>query len=473
MTYEITPIIPFIVENAYIGAENTLNIVTDKNKHIIINTKRTGAYMYMSLRTKKKIKHGFNDILSSLLKGRRIEHANQHCMDRIAILKTSNNVQIFIQFIPGRFNFIITDRDKRIINQYSHLKNSNDEVEYAIDDVYQMPQCRDELSSYLTTAEMACLERGVSVDDIMKENMHYAYLEKRAFSILPFFSDNAMFSGVNVSDIIEQILTYQHDAEQNNIIETALGKLEKQKDRIRRDIEKLSETERIQRQINEFREYGETLKMHLHNMNKNQYIDVPSVYNADKMLHIKLNPALSPADNMKHFFKEAERKERQLKSNEKRIEELNRQVELIDRNIEHVRTGDMSIAVKSAKKKNRQEKRIGRYYVSPSGFNIIAGRNAKENDYITVHIASKNDLFFHAREKHGSHVIMQTQGRPCRHEDIEYAASIAAYYSDGKHSSLVPVQYTQAKYVTKRRKSPPGTVQMTREEVIMVKPSNY
>ena len=68
-------------------------------------------------------------------------------------------------------------------------------------------------------------------------------------------------------------------------------------------------------------------------------------------------------------------------------------------------------------------------------------------------------------------MILITEGKNIDKNDIIYAGSIAACYSDGKHSNLVAVQYTEARYVVKRKKSPPGTVYMMREKVIMVKPA--
>lgn len=472
ITYEINPITPFTIDNAYIGAGNTINICTDKGIHIIIHSKRTGAFMYTADRTKKKEKHGFNDVLTSLLKGREVNRVTQHCMDRIAVLETSGNVKAFVQFIPGRFNFIICDRHNAIINQYSHIKNRHGDVEYGIGDIFKLPKCREEKTSYLMPSELSLIAKGISIDEMMKQNVQYASLENNAYSVTPFSPEESAFSGSSVSAVIWDIMEYERTNDNANMINEALTRMEREQNKLRKQIQNLSDNDKIVEQIERFREYGETLKMHLHSMKKDQYLEIPSVYDNDKILHIELNPALSPVENMKHFFSEAERKERQIESNKKRQKDLQKQLNMLEMKIKALENGDTSNLDKKSKKK-QQKKRIGRRFTSPSGFNIIAGRNARENDYITVNIASKNDVFFHAREKHGSHVIMQTQGRPYKRIDLEYAASIAAYFSDGRHAALVPVQYTEARYVVKRRNSPPGTVHMTREEVIMVKPLDY
>jgi predicted ribosome quality control (RQC) complex YloA/Tae2 family protein len=83
-------------------------------------------------------------------------------------------------------------------------------------------------------------------------------------------------------------------------------------------------------------------------------------------------------------------------------------------------------------------------------------------------------LWFHARGVSGSHLIIRRANKKEKipKNIIEKAASIAAFYSKAKHSKLVPVAYTEKKYVIKRKGMPPGTVQMQKENVVMVEPKN-
>lgn len=106
------------------------------------------------------------------------------------------------------------------------------------------------------------------------------------------------------------------------------------------------------------------------------------------------------------------------------------------------------------------------------GWQIYVGRNAKNNDELTLHFARRDDLWLHAKDVTGSHVIIRAQGaRTIPINVIEYAASIAAYNSRMRTSDLVPVQYTQRKYVRKRKGDPPGAVVVERENVMMVEPT--
>lgn len=105
------------------------------------------------------------------------------------------------------------------------------------------------------------------------------------------------------------------------------------------------------------------------------------------------------------------------------------------------------------------------------GFKILVGRNAKNNDLLTLKYAFKDDLWLHAKDVSGSHVIIKTQaGKNTPKQVIEYAASIAAYYSKRKTDSLCPVTVTPKKFVRKVKGSPAGAVHVEKEEVILVQP---
>src|SRR5947208_10946311 len=105
------------------------------------------------------------------------------------------------------------------------------------------------------------------------------------------------------------------------------------------------------------------------------------------------------------------------------------------------------------------------------GFRVLVGKNAKQNDELTMKIAKKEDLWFHARHVPGSHVVLQTtNSKQIPKEAIEQAAEIAAYFSDAKTQKHAPVAYTRRKFVRKRKGSAPGEVVIEKEEVVLVTP---
>ncbi|MFN4993514.1 MAG: NFACT RNA binding domain-containing protein, partial [Bacteroidota bacterium] len=104
------------------------------------------------------------------------------------------------------------------------------------------------------------------------------------------------------------------------------------------------------------------------------------------------------------------------------------------------------------------------------GFTIWVGKNAANNDLLTIRYAHKNDLWLHAKDVSGSHVVIKQQSQTFPIAVITYAAQLAAYYSKLKGSTLVPVSYTLKKYVRKPKGMEPGQVIVDREEVILVEP---
>ncbi|MBX9850529.1 MAG: NFACT RNA binding domain-containing protein, partial [Cytophagaceae bacterium] len=112
----------------------------------------------------------------------------------------------------------------------------------------------------------------------------------------------------------------------------------------------------------------------------------------------------------------------------------------------------------SADKSEKEETERFKTY-EYSGFKIFVGRNAGNNDELTQKFAHKNDLWLHAKDVAGSHVVIQHQsGKKFPKNVIEYAASLAAYYSKRKNESLCPVVYTEKKYVRKVKGAAKGEV---------------
>jgi predicted ribosome quality control (RQC) complex YloA/Tae2 family protein len=108
------------------------------------------------------------------------------------------------------------------------------------------------------------------------------------------------------------------------------------------------------------------------------------------------------------------------------------------------------------------------------GFDILVGKNASANDELTQRYAHKDDLWLHARDVAGSHVIIKHKsGQPFPQPVLEKAAQLAAYYSKRKSDTLCPVIYTPKKWVRKPKGSPPGAVSIDKESVLLVTPKAF
>ncbi|MGX8680408.1 MAG: Rqc2 family fibronectin-binding protein, partial [bacterium] len=124
--------------------------------------------------------------------------------------------------------------------------------------------------------------------------------------------------------------------------------------------------------------------------------------------------------------------------------------------------------VKQLKKKKKLHYRI---YRAQDDTLIYVGKNNLQNDFLTFKFARRNDLWFHVKDMPGSHVIVHTQ-----HPDeyiIRLAATIAAYYSKGKHSSSVPVNYTEVRNLKKPHTNKPGMVLLGHYKTIYIDPDDH
>lgn len=116
-------------------------------------------------------------------------------------------------------------------------------------------------------------------------------------------------------------------------------------------------------------------------------------------------------------------------------------------------------------------------YHTPSGFELLIGRNNRQNDQLTFRTAGDYDLWFHTQEIAGSHVLMRLQAGTLPDEaDLQFAADLAAHYSRGRQSEQVPVVYTEPKHVYKPKGAKPGMAIYKQERILWGRPqqgSNY
>jgi predicted ribosome quality control (RQC) complex YloA/Tae2 family protein len=138
-------------------------------------------------------------------------------------------------------------------------------------------------------------------------------------------------------------------------------------------------------------------------------------------------------------------------------------------------TGALSVppALAGGFSKRKPEKKIPgtRRYLSSDGFEILVGRAARDNDHLTFKVARPNDLWLHAADYGGSHVVVRNSTRKdVPHKTIIEAAQLAAQFSRARKDPKVDVNYTQRKFVSKPKGAAPGLVRLSRFKNITVEP---
>lgn len=129
------------------------------------------------------------------------------------------------------------------------------------------------------------------------------------------------------------------------------------------------------------------------------------------------------------------------------------------------------VPVHPGKKKVTVEFKGARRFISSDGFEILVGKKAVDNDHLTFRVARSHDLWLHAEDYPGSHVIVRNPGRKeIPQRTLIEAAQLAAFYSDARGLPKASVRYTLRKFVNKPRRAAPGLVSIASFRSILVEP---
>ena len=220
--------------------------------------------------------------------------------------------------------------------------------------------------------------------------------------------------------------------------------------------------------------WADLIMAHMHEMKTGmETIHLNNFYD-NTVIEIKLRKELNPQKNAEVFYRKARNK--QIEINKLKESILHKQEEIkkwndslqpleVVTDLKELRQSMAPVAIKS------QEKSLPYFDFEHKGFKIWVGKNAEANDQLTLKHAHKDDLWLHAKDVAGSHVIIKYQaGKPFPKDVIERAAQLAAYNSKRKNETLCPVTVTPKKFVRKRKGDPAGAVVVEREDVILVEP---
>ena len=234
--------------------------------------------------------------------------------------------------------------------------------------------------------------------------------------------------------------------------------------------------------------YGELIKANIYRIPKGATkIKVENYYDPDcKEIEIPLNSALSPANNAAKYFKEYKKACTAEQTLGQLINECESELEYLESVLFELQTADSTAELTEIRAELSEMGYIARnsgnkkakitatpYEFSKNGFKILVGRNNLQNDKLTTKIASKNDLWFHTKSIHGSHVILFTEGKEPDDETLLYAATLAAYFSKAQKSNQVPVDYTPVKFVKKPNGAKPGMVIYQTNKTIFANPGDF
>ena len=273
--------------------------------------------------------------------------------------------------------------------------------------------------------------------------------------------------------------------------QTLTQALKKQRGLLRRKSKALqADLERAEK-ADDYRIQGELILANLHTITRGQkHVELQNYYSPElEKMSISLNPEQTPSDNAQAYFKKYTKAKRGRSRIQQLISDLDADQETLQLYASQLESSDTLEALQRLRaefvangylkapqsRKQKQEAGEGpfRRYTSTNGFQIYVGKNSQSNDLLLRQIAKPSDMWLHTKQIHGSHVIIRNpENRPdIPMPTLLQAAQLAAYYSKAHHASNVPVDYTWARYVVKRKGNVAGYVHYTREKTLYVEPA--
>ncbi|MGD1842656.1 MAG: NFACT RNA binding domain-containing protein [Thermonemataceae bacterium] len=262
---------------------------------------------------------------------------------------------------------------------------------------------------------------------------------------------------------------------------TALKKLERLKKRAQNYIKKTSAKLKEIENSTHFEEMANILMANLHQIPAQaKSVELHDFYK-EAPIQIKLKPDLSPQKNAELYYKKAKNAKIEVEVLQRNLEEKEETYQSLLQHIAAVEAFEHLRPLRKYLKAHLKDYEENRDEVSAlfkrfelQVFTILIGKNAKNNDLLTQRYTYKEDLWLHAKDVSGSHVVIKYQsGKSFPKEVIEKAAQLAGYYSKRKNDSLCPVIVTPKKFVRKPKGLADGQVVVEKEEVMMVEPKPY
>ena len=309
-------------------------------------------------------------------------------------------------------------------------------------------------------------------------------LTDKSFSCVPFstkieghFSSLSQLLDVFYKDKAERDRVKQQASE---LIRRVENELQKNRQKLKKQEKELQATENAE----EFRQKGELLTTFLHQVPNDQDQVILDNYYTNQPITISLDKDLTPNQNAQKYFKRYQKLKEAVKYLTELIEETKATIlylesvetvlsqagldEIAEIREELIQTGFIR---RRQREKIQKRKKPEKYLASDGKTIILVGRNNLQNEELTFKIARKEELWFHAKDIPGSHVVISGNLNPSDEVKTD-AAELAAYYSKGRLSNLVQVDMIEVKKLNKPTGGKPGFVTYTGQKTLRVTPDS-
>ena len=466
---------------------------------------------------------GFTLFLRKHIEGYFIEDITQYNSDRVIVFKLKGyneledlNTKYLICEIMGRYsNLILTDEEYRILDSLKHdgvgefnrtimpnaiyeypLNNKLNPYDYSIDELdniikeKKINTPKDIMNTFNGISNI--LANNIFNTELIAKNMYNLIHSDIYPNTFTNDKNKDDFYFIKVTDNITNnydtlsilLDEFYYDIDIKSKIKKKTGDLSlfinNQLKKYEKKLIKL-DGELIETNNNDtLRLYGELLLSSSLNLkDKEDKVTVFNYYD-NTNIEIKLDPKITILENSNKFFKKYQKQKSSIKYINEQINTTKNEIEyftLLKYQIENASINESLdildelidnkyLFKEKANKQKKKKPQILTYNID--GGVILVGKNNIQNEYITHHLAKPNDLWFHIKNAPGSHVVIKD--KEPTDDDIRLAANIAAYYSEYKYSSSVPVDYTRIKNIKKIPGKRACFVTYTHEKTIYIDP---
>ncbi|WP_288962583.1 NFACT family protein [uncultured Streptococcus sp.] len=466
----------------------------------------------------------FTMIMRKYLQGAVIENITQIENDRVLEIAFSNKneigdnikVTLVVEIMGKHSNIILIDKaESKIIESIKHIGFSQNSYRTILPgSTYIAPPKTDAKNPFtvsdeklfeilqtedLTPRHLQKLFQGLGrdtaenlaaqlSDDKLKQFRAFfarpvqPNMTDKSFAAVPFDKSGQTFD--SLSELLD--VFYQDKAERDRVNQQSSDLIHRVQTELDKNIKKLAKQEKelaATENAEEFRQKGELLTTYLSMVPNNQdQVELDNYYTNEKIT-IALDKSLTPNQNAQRYFKKYQKLKEAVKHLTGLIEETKHTItylESVETALSHASISDIEdireelmetgFVKRRTRDKRHKRKKPEQYLASDGKTIIMVGRNNLQNDELTFKMAKKGELWFHAKDIPGSHVLIKDNLNPSDEVKTD-AAELAAYYSKARLSNLIQVDMIEAKKLNKPTGAKPGFVTYTGQKTLRVTPT--
>lgn len=466
----------------------------------------------------------FTMIMRKYLQGAVIESITQIENDRILEIAFSNKneigdnikVTLVIEIMGKHSNIILIDKAKsKIIESIKHIGFSQNSYRTILPGSTYLAPPKTEAKNPFTVSDEKLFEL-LQTEDLAPRNLQKLFqglghdtaenlaaqlsndklkqfrafftrpcqpnMTDKSFAAVLFDKSDKQFD--SLSELLD--VFYQDKAERDRINQQSSDLIHRVQTELDKNIKKLGKQEKellATENAEEFRQKGELLTTYLTLVPNNQdQVELDNYYTNEKIV-IALDKSLTPSQNAQRYFKKYQKLKEAVKHLTGLIQETKDTItylESVETALNHASISDIEdireelvetgFVKRRTRDKRHKRKKPEQYLASDGKTIIMVGRNNLQNDELTFKMAKKGELWFHAKDIPGSHVLIKDNLNPSDEVKTD-AAELAAYYSKARLSNLVQVDMIEAKKLNKPTGGKPGFVTYTGQKTLRVTPT--